>query len=486
MHHMRGLQRQSRTTGHVENVHGSALQRWITRLNLKLAKPHQPTSTGRATVELFLSKGLTDGSCSTESGSWNTNHKLIKFRFSQSSPWKPPRILRHLYRDAGRNAEASNFYKSKLPELTNRLEACNSKESLESVSSQFCKSMLHLFSGSYSNKPQRFRKGWYKPLDQLADKRKKLLRRNARNANQEVSDQIKRIQKQIKRRRQANLRISMLRGASELEKLDHTEAAIRFARNRSISGSTEPAQLEGELMTAHLKSLHTHDAHIQPAKFNIQPSFAETVKTAIRKSPTNRAPEPDGIVVELLSLTVDESANFITDLRETVGRLGYIPTFPRTGIVTPIHKKGDKCQAANYRPTCLNLHIRKIISSSVNALLHTAHTFHSQQFGFTPGLGTEIASISAASIVRNGHKHIGILDLKEAYDRVRRDHLLQLCKNRLSTDLARMIENILVPIRIRSINQSSDMTADITLGVPQGDPISSSLYNIFFMDTCLE
>lgn len=468
-----------------QNVHGTAIQRWIKRHHLQLSIPNHPTSMRNATVDLFLSKGLSPSTCETKSGSWDTDHRLIQCSFNQSTPWKPPRIPRKLFRNQEKMESAADYYESKLPQLTKRLSSCCTARDLDSLCHQFCKTMLQPFRGSYSPKPQRFRKGWDTHLDKLAARRKKLLRRQARAPDTALSEEIRHLDVQIKRQRRTNLRIASLREAAELENLDHTEAATRYSRNRALSGEKEPSTLPGELMTAHLESQQLHDAHIGPQTFTLGPSFAASVRSALLRSPKNRAPGPDGIVVELLLLRIEESTEIITEIWKSSGRIGHMPEFLRKGLIAPIFKKGDPTLASNYRPICLISHVRKIISSAINSMVQSSHDFHCQQFGFTPGLGTEDASLSAASIIRNGHKHVGILDLKGAYDRVRRDRLLQLLNDRLPATLAAMIQNLLVATTVSSSNQTTDTTAEITVGVPQGDPLSPTLYNIF-MDTFLE
>ena len=40
--------------------------------------------------------------------------------------------------------------------------------------------------------------------------------------------------------------------------------------------------------------------------------------------------------------------------------LGQVPSYYKTGYVTPLFKKGSRCDAANYRPVTLTSHVVKV------------------------------------------------------------------------------------------------------------------------------
>lgn len=79
---------------------------------------------------------------------------------------------------------------------------------------------------------------------------------------------------------------------------------------------------------------------------------------------------------------------------------------------------------------------------------------------------------------------MAVLDLQSAYDRVRRDKLLQLCAQHLPPDLLGMVQSLLVATAVTTQGQKDGTSATITRGVPQGDVPSPALFNMF-LDTLL-
>lgn len=467
------------------NTNGSSLRSFIRRFNLQVSAPGNPTFKNSSVVDIFLSKGLTPTTCLTESGTWDTDHKLALCIFSQDLPLLTRKVPLKMVNDPKLKEKASREYKAKIPNLTNTLLTCQSAEHLETISADFVTILHHPFNGTYSAKPRRFRLGWNHHLDNLAKKRNKLIKRNGKTPTLDLQRQIKDMDKEIRRKRRTNIRISRMKHAKDIESLPPTEAAIRFARKRCTLYSKPEPTIQGETMTTHLQSLQTHDAKIKPTTFTPTPTFDNMVHSALLRSPSSRAPGPDGITVEMLRIEPTICAKFITTLWRTVGILGHIPENLRNGTITPVYKNGDSAKPGSYRPICLVSHIRKVISSALNVWLTQTYRFHPYQFGFTADSGTEVATLNASALATSTHHHFAILDLKGAYDRVRRDMLLQLCYERLPLDLARSIQNLLVPLEVSSKNSTTQLKAKITLGVPQGDPLSPSLYNIF-MDTFME
>ena len=78
--------------------------------------------------------------------------------------------------------------------------------------------------------------------------------------------------------------------------------------------------------------------------------------------------------------------------------------------------------------------------------------------------------------------HAAILDLKGAYDRVPRDKLIQLLQMKLPQHLASQVIAFIGPLQAKCVEDEGTFSSPITRGVPQGSPLSPSVYNLF-MDT---
>jgi hypothetical protein len=70
-------------------------------------------------------------------------------------------------------------------------------------------------------------------------------------------------------------------------------------------------------------------------------------------------------------------------------KTSYIPQSLRTSIITPLHKGGNKSEAANYRPIALTSHIikiyEKVIRKHLTAYLELTGGLNSNQHGFRAG-----------------------------------------------------------------------------------------------------
>ena len=85
----------------------------------------------------------------------------------------------------------------------------------------------------------------------------------------------------------------------------------------------------------------------------------------------------------------------------------------------------------------------------------------------------------------NNHKFIAVLDFIKAYDRVSRSLLYDVCQQRLKAEHIKMTALLLRPLSVRTSKDITKSCATITIGVPQGESFSCTLFNIY-QDTLLE
>ena len=67
----------------------------------------------------------------------------------------------------------------------------------------------------------------------------------------------------------------------------------------------------------------------------------------------------------------------------------------------------------------------------------------------------------------------------KAYDRVLRSLLSTVCQERLQTEHLQMAAILLQPLSVGTRKQITNSCSTITIGVPQGEPFSCALFNIF-------
>lgn len=78
-----------------------------------------------------------------------------------------------------------------------------------------------------------------------------------------------------------------------------------------------------------------------------------------------------------------------------------------------------------------------------------------------------------------------VLDLRQAYPSIPRDKIMSVAKRKLPQNLVNMVAAMLQPLKIVSRGGESKKYGTIARGVPQGSPLSPSLFDLV-MDTLAE
>ncbi|KAH0817119.1 hypothetical protein GEV33_005672 [Tenebrio molitor] len=140
----------------------------------------------------------------------------------------------------------------------------------------------------------------------------------------------------------------------------------------------------------------------------------------IRKLKVSKSPGPDLITAKVLSNCAAELSVPLCVLMEQSFRSGVLPPDWRSAIVRPIFKKGDKFDAANYRPVSLTSLVVKamesIIYDQVVRFLLDCDLIPLQQHGLLPDWTREVDGGNSVDVL--------YLDLSKALDRVPKRRLL--------------------------------------------------------------
>ena len=123
-----------------------------------------------------------------------------------------------------------------------------------------------------------------------------------------------------------------------------------------------------------------------------QPITEEEETAAVKTLKRNKAPGGDGLLLEIFKCFNSQLISFITALFNKLLEQELYPDAWSTGIIIPIHKKGDKKNPNNYRGITLLPVLSKIFTAIIrDRLIDWAEAngkLNEAQFGFRGGRRT--------------------------------------------------------------------------------------------------
>lgn len=138
--------------------------------------------------------------------------------------------------------------------------------------------------------------------------------------------------------------------------------------------------------------------------------------------------------------------------------------------MSPLYKKGNQSDPANYRPLSIISHVRKAIDATILTYVCEKFTTVLLQFGFQPCTLVQQVILQAQANTQRGPALAVVLDLVNAYDKVDLRKLIQKMSETFDESCLNMVRATLEPVRARTKGDRTDYTAVITIGVPQGSP----------------
>lgn len=466
------------------NTAGTILAAWSIQNNLDIVAPEHPTfrnPRGSSKVDLTITRGWKTSQPTVLYGPWNDNsdhvmvRAIIHKRNGILDTSTQRRIATKVLSNKHNKEIAKRFYHTALPEATANIHKSHDASSLQAATENLTTQFLKPWTSLSTKSPHRFRKGWTRQLDTKARKRTKLLRGNEKS-------EARRLDREIKREMRRNRRKIMSCARSSLCEKEYR--TITEAMNALKKVPDRHSSIDADKFTSFFNGLQTHDSHITTQHFRVTKKFKGYLELALKSAKRGRAPGPDFICNEMLELAPTLTVEALFALWTKIGETAYTPTALKVGSLIPLLKSGNPNDPTSYRPIMLLSHLRKLISGAVGLYIRDNYVPHRFQWGFTPHTGTEDAILAADHSIRNGHTHLAVLDLRKAYDSVRRNQLLQICRETLSPELTCMISSLLETQTATTHGQQSKRVAEVTMGVPQGDRPSPDLFNIF-MDTLL-
>lgn len=218
---------------------------------------------------------------------------------------------------------------------------------------------------------------------------------------------------------------------------------------------------------------------------------------AIKKLKPRKAPGFDGIPNEVYKTIAIRHKSGLLHLLNNILENGRVPEDWCKIIISPIFKKGDKCDPSNYRPISLISTGLKLLTSIISKRLQNWSRREGKvsefQTGFKEGVGTQeqifaLTTLIQSSIKDKGGKlFVAYLDLKSAFDSPPHSKLWKSLANKgVGPKILKLFQNLYssANAQVKSANGLSQ-PFQIGQGVLQGDSASCFLFNIFF-DTIID
>ena len=209
------------------------------------------------------------------------------------------------------------------------------------------------------------------------------------------------------------------------------------------------------------------------------------VKQAMRTARSGRSPGLDGIPVELYRRCKSEFIPLLCRLFTAIATVGDLPPGFHDGVITILHKAGDRTNPANYRPiTLLNSDYRlyaKVLALRLNPCL--AGVIDKEQTAFVPGrqIGENILTLQCLQCLlrRQGRMAVVVFcDFRKAYDTLDRGFLYDAMRTMgVGEGFLALVQRLLTGTRARAVvNGYVSTPAASAAGVRQGCPLAPLLY----------
>ncbi len=217
------------------------------------------------------------------------------------------------------------------------------------------------------------------------------------------------------------------------------------------------------------------------------------IEAAIDKLPMHKAEDGEGIIGELVRHGGGFLRALLLRLINWVWHLESVPEKWAEGIVVNLYKAGDALDPGNYRGITLIPIIRKLFSTMIRLRLEKKVSLHESQAAFRARRSCIDHIFTLSQIIHETGAvkkslYVFFLDIKKAYDTVWRAGLFfKLMEKGVKGKMWRVLLDMFGKAR-STVRVGGELSTlfDLMVGVGQGDPLSTLLFDVFIDDLLVE
>ncbi len=238
-----------------------------------------------------------------------------------------------------------------------------------------------------------------------------------------------------------------------LQEIEHSVNQNQFWDMWNNLSTTKPQDLsiqDGDIWTKHFENLYKEippkqlNDNYNLIKLNLQ-TYEDTIKNnqnpldfpitheeltnKLKSQKCRKSCGPDSILGEMLKHSTPALQTAVRKLFNLVFSSGCSPEIWNQGLITPIHKSGDKLDPNNFRGICVSSNLGKLFSSILNNrivnFLNEHNVLSPCQIGFLPNYRTTDHIYTLHTLInkhvkqtKNGKMFAYFIDFKKAFDSI--------------------------------------------------------------------